>query len=197
MAALDAIFSDLGKLVAPEDVAVINTSGQQHGHVYLNDEAPSIFARLQNNGAEQQDLTTLLKGSPGLRPGPHLDDLEYGGAGGLHQERSRGQREADQALRVGRPVAVHRHCRQTDRRAISRAYADTRTIQLLSSFVPAVLTGNARVPADFGNACGMSLMNYRRKQWSRALIGAVSRGCREASGLSDRSFPASSRPMLS
>jgi xylulokinase len=65
--------------------------------------------------------------------------------------------------------------RQTAER-FPRVYAGTRTIQLLSTFVPAMLTGNSGVPADFGNASGMSLMNYGLKRWSHALIEAVSGG---------------------
>jgi xylulokinase len=55
-------------------------------------------------------------------------------------------------------------------------YSKTAIIQLIGNFIPAVLTGNARVPADFGNGCGMSLMNYRRKQWSDTLLQAASQG---------------------
>jgi xylulokinase len=55
-------------------------------------------------------------------------------------------------------------------------YRQTENIQLISSLVPAVLTGNARAPIDYGNACGTSLMDYTRKCWSDALIKAVSDG---------------------
>jgi xylulokinase len=55
-------------------------------------------------------------------------------------------------------------------------YAATTKIQLISSFIPAVLTGNANVPIDYGNACGTSLMNYRTKVWDSALLEATAHG---------------------
>ena len=63
LAALDAIFTDLKKLVPLEKVVVINTSGQQHGHVYLNNAALNIFASLDNTGNEATNLVYLLKNS--------------------------------------------------------------------------------------------------------------------------------------
>jgi xylulokinase len=56
------------------------------------------------------------------------------------------------------------------------AYDRTSTIQLLSTLVPAILTGNANAPVDFGNACGMCLMDYKSRQWSLPLTKAVSAG---------------------
>lgn len=45
-----------------EDIVVINDSGQQHGHVYLNYNAQSIFAKLNKQGSERSDLATSLEG---------------------------------------------------------------------------------------------------------------------------------------
>jgi len=56
------------------------------------------------------------------------------------------------------------------------AYQETEHIHLLSSLIPAVLTGNSRVPLDFGNACGMSMMDYLGKDWSIKLVKAVAEG---------------------
>ena len=61
-AALDALFDDLRKEIDPEAIVVINVSGQQHGHIYLNDKASERFALLQKDGAEGSDLTFLLEG---------------------------------------------------------------------------------------------------------------------------------------
>ena len=47
---------------------------------------------------------------------------------------------------------------------------------MLSSLIPAVLTGNSRVPLDFGNAGGMSMMDYAGKDWSVKLVKAVADG---------------------
>ena len=58
----------------------------------------------------------------------------------------------------------------------SRAYAATEKIQLISSFIPAVLCANPLVPIDIGNGCGMSLMNYRNKVWDAELVAATADG---------------------
>ena len=63
LAALDALFDDLKKEVDPGDIVVINTSGQQHGHVYLNRQAHSIFGKLLDKESGQSDLNTLLNES--------------------------------------------------------------------------------------------------------------------------------------
>ena len=55
-------------------------------------------------------------------------------------------------------------------------YAATEKIQLISSFIPAVLSGNASTPIDTGNGCGMSLMNYRNKVWDTELLAATADG---------------------
>ena len=48
LASLNAMFADMREAgVALENIVAINTSGQQHGHVYLNRNAPMIFSNLQ------------------------------------------------------------------------------------------------------------------------------------------------------
>ncbi|UCD09877.1 MAG: hypothetical protein JSU79_04325, partial [Dehalococcoidales bacterium] len=59
---------------------------------------------------------------------------------------------------------------------IPAVYDRTEKIQLISSFIPAVLTGNPDISVDYGNASGMALMDYRRKEWSEELVRAVSDG---------------------
>jgi len=61
---LDAMFSDMkGSGVPLEEIVVVNSSGQQHGHVYLNRNAKSIFAKLNKEDSVLSDLVTLLEGS--------------------------------------------------------------------------------------------------------------------------------------
>ena len=49
IAALEALFSDLKAAgFDTAAIAAINTSGQQHGHVYLNEQAKASFARLRD-----------------------------------------------------------------------------------------------------------------------------------------------------
>jgi xylulokinase len=53
------------------------------------------------------------------------------------------------------------------------AYAATRHILQISSFIPAMLTGDCTIPLDFGNACGTGLMNYRARAWDDTVLQAV------------------------
>ncbi|MCK4787154.1 MAG: hypothetical protein KAV87_25570 [Desulfobacteraceae bacterium] len=176
-ASLDAMFSDMKDAgVALEEIVVVNNSGQQHGHVYLNPSAPSIFARLSEEDSKQSDLVTLLEGclAYGLAPiwmtSNTIKQAEFvreyiGGKGQVIKLSG-----SDAPLRF--TGAVMRRVAQQ----FPEVYQQTDNIQLISSLVPAILTGNSKVPTDFGNGCGTSLMDYTHKQWSGLLIRATSDG---------------------
>jgi xylulokinase len=176
LAALDAMFSDLKQTISLEDIAVINVSGQQHGHVYLNGEAPSIFTGLQKSNSEHSDLPTILKNSFAFERAPIWMTSNTGRQASFIRNTVGGKERliklsgSDAQLRFT-GIVVRRTAEQ-----YPEAYDRTANIQLLSSFVPAVLTANVSVPVDFGNACGMALMNYQRKRWSDTLLQAVSAG---------------------
>ena len=176
LAALDAIFADLSKDIPLGDIVVINTSGQQHGHVYLGSNASSVFRSLQQKGSEKSTLATLLKDSLSYQrapiwmtsnTAPQAESIRNAVGG---RERLIKLSGSDAQLRFT-GLVIRRVAEQ-----FPEIYARTGIIQLIGNFVPAVLTGNPRVPADFGNGCGMSLMNYRRKQWSDTLLHAASQG---------------------
>lgn len=175
-AALDAMFSDLKDAIAVGDIAVINNSGQQHGHVYLNHQARSIFSRLSREDAASSDLVSLLKGSLAYNLAPiwmtsdTTEQAEFIRSYVGGKERAITLSGSDVPLRFT-GVVMRKIARQ-----FSEAYRRTDNIQLISSLVPAILTGNSRVPVDYGNACGMSLMDYTQKRWSDVLVGAVSDG---------------------
>ena len=174
LASLNAMFTDMREAgVALEDIVAINTSGQQHGHVYLNRNAAIIFSNLQRVESSRLDLNTLLAGVLSYSTAPiwmtantvaqtnHVREA----VGGKTQmiERS----GSDAPLRFTGAV-LRRVAEQS-----SREYAATEKIQLISSFIPAVLSGNPTVPIDTGNGCGMSLMNYRNKEWDAELLSAT------------------------
>ena len=63
LASLDAMFSDIRSAgVATENIVAINTSGQQHGHVYLNQNSEIIFSNLSRVESTTLELQTLLAG---------------------------------------------------------------------------------------------------------------------------------------
>ena len=176
LAALDAIFSDLKKSISLEDVVVINTSGQQHGHVYLNNAATSKFSSLNKTGSKASNLVSLLKDSLAYARAPIWMTADTGKQASFIRNNIGGK---ERLIKLSGSDAQLRFTGLVIRRTAERfpdIYARTEVIQLISSFIPAVLTGNANVPVDFGNACGMSLMNYHRKRWSDTLLQAVSRG---------------------
>lgn len=177
LASLDAMFADLRNAdVALEDIVAINTSGQQHGHVYLNKNLSIIFSNLLRAESSTLELKTLLAGvfsyftapiwmtANTLKQAAHVRDAVGGKTEMIELSGS------DAPLRFTGAV-IRRVAEQSP-----DEYAGTEKIQLISSFIPAVLTANPLVPTDTGNACGMSLMNYRKKEWDNELIAATASG---------------------
>ena len=192
LASLDAMFADMREAGVPlESILLINTSGQQHGHVYLNSEADALLAQLASRGEvtlkkhpsknplrdeDERDLPTLLKDAFAYPNAPiwmtantvAQTDAVRNGVGGKAEMINLSGSDAPLRFtgtvmrRVGEQFPKH--------------YTATAKVQLISSFIPAVLTGNANVPIDYGNACGMSLMNYRSKTWDPALLAATGQG---------------------
>ena len=177
LASLDALFADMKRDgVALGDITVINDSGQQHGHVYLGSNAESAFRLLTENESVEADLVT------------HLEKIFVYGASPIWKTSN--TREQSAAIRDGvggkkrmiqlsgsdSPLrftgAVVRRVGQQ----FPELYKSTATLQLISSFFPAVLTANVGSPMDFGNGCGTSLMDYQGKRWSDDLIAAASKG---------------------
>lgn len=170
------MFNDLKNAIDPGDITVINTSGQQHGHVYLNYKAQSIFHRLNEEKSVKSELAALLKGGLAYHRAPiwmtsdTAEQAEFirNHVGG--KERAIALSGSDVPLRFT-GVVMRRTAQQHP-----EVYRRTNNIQLISSLVPAILTGNSRVPADYGNACGTSLMDYTQKGWSDVLIKAAADG---------------------
>ena len=198
LTSLDAMFADMCEAgVSLENILLINTSGQQHGHVYLNRDADALLAQLasfQNFDEDTRDLQILLKDAFAYPSAPiwmtanttaQTDAVRNGVGGKSEMIRLSG---SDAPLRFTGAV-VRRVGEQ-----FPECYAATAKVQLISSFIPAVLTGNAEVPIDYGNGCGMSLMNYRRKVWDPALLTATSDGLPGGVEVLQSKLPALARP---
>ena len=198
LASLDALFADMREAGVPlENILLINTSGQQHGHVYLNRDADALLAQLasfQNFNKDTRDLQILLKDVFAYPNAPiwmtanttAQTDAVRDGVGGKSEMIDLSG--SDAPLRFTGAV-VRRVGEQ-----FPECYAATAKIQLISSFIPAVLTGNADVPIDYGNGCGMSLMNYRSKAWDSALLAATADGLPGDVGALQSKLPALARP---
>ena len=198
LASLDALFADMREAGVPlENILLINTSGQQHGHVYLNRDADALLAQLasfQNFDEDTRDLQILLK-----------DAFAYPNAPIWMTANTTAQTEAvrdgvggkSEMIDLSGSDAPLRFTGAVVRRVgeqFPECYAATAKVQLISSFIPAVLTGNAEVPIDYGNGCGMSLMNYRDKVWDTALLGATSDGLPGGVEALESKLPTLARP---
>ncbi|MXV85614.1 xylulose kinase [Candidatus Poribacteria bacterium] len=177
LASLDALFADMREAGIPlENISLINTSGQQHGHVYLNRDADTLLAQLTRPDAVTSSLQILLKDAFAYPNAPiwmtanttAQTEAVRNGVGG--KAKMIDLSGSDAPLRFTGTV-VRRVGEQ-----FPECYTATAKVQLISSFIPAVLTGNADVPIDYGNGCGMSLMNYRGKVWDPALLAATAEG---------------------
>ena len=195
LASLDAMFTDMREAgVALENIIAINTSGQQHGHVYLNRNAAHRLSNLQKSGSNASELKTLLSDVFSYPNAPIWMTANTVAQTNHVREAVGGKVEminlsgSDAPLRFTGTV-VRRVGEQ-----FPKHYAATATIQLISSFIPAVLTGNANVPIDYGNACGMSLMNYRSKMWDAALLAATAQGLPDGVEVLQSKLPVLVRP---
>ena len=174
IAALEALFSDLKAAgFDTAAIAAINTSGQQHGHVYLNAQAKAAFAKLRDSASAGDTLLNLL-----------ADSFAYGGAPIWKTANTAAEAAHIRAATGGKAAIIERtgsdiplrFAATVHRKLAIRypdAYAATRHILQISSFVPAILAGDCTIPIDFGNACGTGLMNYKSRTWDDVVMKAV------------------------
>jgi xylulokinase len=195
-ASLDAMFADMRSDEFPiHEIVAVNVSGQQHGHVYLGETAAGRIAALQAiESADEGSLQVLLAGifSYGTAPiwrtsntGVQADAIRDAVGGSEQMIRLSG---SDSPLRFTGAVVRRVGTQFPD------AYRKTARIQLISSFLPAVLCGNVDVPMDHGNGCGTSLMDYAARAWSRNLLDAVADGLPGGSAGLAKKLPGLSAP---
>ena len=179
MASLDALLGDLCEQSKDRgfelsDIAVINVSGQQHGHVLLNKRAQKTFELLNSPDADlDSDICSLLAGALAV---PFARIWKTSFTGDLTdqvRQRLGGKEEIIEVTGSNAPWRFSAFGIMKTALEFPAEYADTRIIHQISSFIPAVLVGNTEIPVDFGNACGTSLMDYRQKKWCGELIEAV------------------------
>jgi xylulokinase len=177
LAALDALFTDMKTAGLPmRDIVVCNTSAQQHGHAYLNRQARTNLGRLNIPGSTKSNLVTMLEGSFSLSFAPVWMTSDTLKEADFIRIFVGGQEKMIQLSGSNSPARFTGAVIRKIALQYPEAYQETEHIHLLSSLVPAVLTGNSRVPLDFGNACGMSMMDYAGKDWSIKLVKAVADG---------------------
>jgi xylulokinase len=193
-ASLDAIFDDLQAAVSLKDIVVINNSGQQHGHVYLNNQARTIFSKLLRADSASSDLVSLLKGSLAFGLAPIWMTFNTNKEAEFIRKHVGGKERAIALSGSDVPLRFTGVVMRKIARQFPEAYRQTDNIQLISSLVPAVLAGNSIVPVDYGNACGTSLMDYRQKTWSDSLIKVTSDGLTGGETAFRRKLPSLTAP---
>ncbi len=195
LASLDAMFDDMKKDgIDMASIKVINVSGQQHGHLYLNDAAAKAIAALNTTGASSKTLVEHLEGIFSYKTAPIW---KTSNTGSQADEIRKGVGGKDKMITLSGSDSPLRFTGAVIRRVgqqFSQVYEKTALVQLISSFIPAVLCANAATPIDFGNGCGMSLMDYQKKSWSDELIGAVSAGLPGAKEAFKKKLPAICAP---
>ena len=174
---LDRLFFALKESGCISRIEAISVSAQQHSHVYMNAsfERSPIFSVSDSAKADRPPVALLrdcfsYPHSPiwmtanTKRP---ADEIRTALGGSARAEQIAG---ADVPLRFTGVIIRRIGQEQPD------AYRRTACIHLISSFLTALLTASPRHPIDFGNASGMLLMDYRRREWSDTLLDAVAAG---------------------
>ncbi len=167
--ALDLLFADMAAAKFPfKEVAAIAGSGQQHGSVYLLAEADRLLADLGKAGNLAQGLAGAF--SRAVSP--------------IWMDSSTAAECAEITQALGGTTAL---AELTGSAAFERftgpqirkfhktepeAYARTRRIHLVSSFMASVLAGKS-APIDPGDGAGMNLMDLRACAWAPKALDAT------------------------
>jgi xylulokinase len=213
LAGLDAMLADL--VAAGVDlsrVVAVSVSAQQHGHVYLSEAGLEAIAAL---GAAESDAPGGERGGErGGQRGRGPDDLvgrfrgafAYGTAPIWQTADSQPEADELRAALGGTAAIVEasgsdspaRFTGAVMRRTARRypgAWKETARVALLSNFFTGVLSANSECPIDWGNGAGMSLMNYRGRDWSETLVAAVGDGLPEGAEGVRRRLPDLATPI--
>lgn len=177
IAALEAILTDIKAAGQPmREILVCNVSAQQHGHVYMSQQAKPIFGRLNIPGHARSSLVAVLEGCFALNIVPIWMTSNTQAEADAIRTFTGGQEMMIKLSGSNSPARFTGAVIKKIAAQYPKEYEDTVYIHLLSSLIPAILTGNSKVPLDYGNACGMSMMEYATKDWSVKLVKAVADG---------------------
>ncbi len=188
LAGLDAILQDLAdEGVEIQRIGAVSVSAQQHGHVYLNEQGRRAISALAEPRKEAGMVGAAADVAGSDLPTRFTGAFAYGTAPIWQTADSQPQADEIRAGVGGTETVVNlsgsdspaRFTGAVIRRTARRypdAWRATATVHLLSSLFSAVLTGDPDCPIDWGNGSGMTLMDYRERQWSPELVTAVAQG---------------------
>jgi len=174
LAGLDALLSDLKSKTDLSKVAGIACSAQQHGHVYLNAAWEKAASGLKAGG--NGSLAERMAGTFSLGTAPIWKTSDTKAEAAHILERAGGrdamikESGSDSPLRFSGAVVRRIGLRYPE------TYESTQAVRLLSTWLAAILAGDPSAPSDWGNAAGMSLMGYSKKDWSPVLVEGCADG---------------------
>ena len=149
-------------------LAAISGSGQQHGSVYLNDRAAGVLGALD----PRHPLARQLPGIFSREAAPiWMDESTTAQCAAI--ERAVGGREV--LARLTGSAAAERFTGPQIRKFFEQqpdAYAATRRIHLVSSYLASLLAGRD-APLDPGDGAGTNLMDISTRRWAPAALSAT------------------------
>jgi xylulokinase len=159
--ALDQLFARLSDQRLDLDrLTAISGSAQQHGSVYLNDEAGRGLEAWHPERPVPPQIVPLLSRPTSpiwMDSSPHAEcrEIEAAVGGGA----TLAQRTGSRAFERFTGPQIRRFAQHEP-----AAYAATDRVHLVSSFLASVLVGR-HAPLDPGDASGMNLMDLAARQW--------------------------------
>ena len=175
VAALDKVLQKLADSFDTSKIDAIGGDGQQHGSVYLGDGWPTALASL-SDPSEGRTLVERLDGAFSRSVAPiWMDSSTHAEVAALDARFGEALR-----LRTGSPAIERFTGPQIMKFAKDdpTAYAATKRIHLVSSFLCSILAG-ADAPVDTGDGAGMNLLDLGKGAWDREICDFVATGLLE------------------
>ena len=173
MAALDKVLQKLADSFDTSKIEAIGGDGQQHGSVYLGADWPSALESVKCKAESGKCLTEIF-GRVFARPVAPIwmDSSTHSEVAALDARFGDALR-----LRTGSPAIERFTGPQIMKFAKDdpAAYAATRRIHLVSSFLCSILAG-ADAPVDTGDGAGMNLLDLGKGAWDREICDFVAPG---------------------
>ena len=168
--ALDELMAHLADALDPRAIAAVSGSGQQHGSVYLADAVgpldPARKLREQLEPKLSRPTSPIWMDSSTAR---QCEEIRAALGGMVPTTAATGSNTFE---RFTGPQIRKFHQSEPE------AYAATRHIALVSSFMSSILAG-ATSPIDPGDGAGMNLMDIDSKDWHPDALAATAPGLAE------------------
>jgi xylulokinase len=197
--ALDAMCNDLKERLGNhdlglEDIVVINHSGQQHGHFYWNEAGLRSIENLKDPESAEKDLVANLEGGLAYLTAPIWMTANTNQEADALRRAAGGKEAMIQLSGSDSPLRFTGAIASRVAGQFPEAFTDTVKIELIGNAIPSILAGNSKTNVDWANGCGMSLMDYQRKQWSNELMEGAAQGTEFSSEDFQGKFPGLASP---